>query len=132
MRKGQISIDLIFALIVALIASGSFILISDSFKESNSKMMLENQLSAEATNIATFITSSNVMSGTTFIAEKSIGTVFYKGQVFHPDVNILADLNKVVVSTKTEDLTITKEAYFGNPQNARIVIDNRVLVIRND
>jgi len=132
MRKGQISIDLIFALIVALIATGSFMAITSSFKDSNSRMLLENQLSAEATDIATFITSSGVMSGTTFIAEKKIGTVFYDGQTFHPDCNINTTLNKVTVSAKTKDMTLSKEAYFGNAHNAKIVIDSGILVVRND
>jgi len=84
MQRGQISIDLIIALIVVIMAAGSMATVLDGYRAGQDKILLENQVRMESLRLSNFITASQAMSDINFYAVEPISKISYKGNLFYP------------------------------------------------
>jgi len=131
-NKGQISIDLLITLVVAIIVIVSITAFFSNYSANQEKMLLQNQLDMTASKISAFITSSQAMNGTTFTAKMPIEQISYAGERFYPTIAIQSDENKAVISESKSGLNLRTESYYYAPGNFKITSASTELVITNE
>ncbi len=131
--KGQISIDLIFTLIAAILISTSLLYIANNQIENQQEILLGNKLKLVCSKAATFVTSSQAMEDTNFIAKTKLPKVIFKGN----EVNYSLEFDAVEKLTSIRATVNGKdyffESSFSNPFGIKttIVFDKRLLVVSN-
>jgi hypothetical protein len=130
MKKGQISIDLIITLIILVIMIGTFTVILNDFRLGQERFFLENQLQKLSIETATFITSTNALTETTFTTKLSIPKVSYSSESKTPSVSI--DGNTITFFLTVNGEEIVKSATFSRPFGAIVELNENMLVVRNE
>ena len=77
MKKGQISLDLLVALLAAIITVSAISGIMLTYSEAQERSTAQQQLQYTATKTASIITASQALSDTNFSVELRIGKIFY-------------------------------------------------------
>jgi len=128
--KGQLSIDLLIACIIALMIIGSFTIFLNNFKENQEASLTEMQLKEVASNAATFITSSQAMWDTNFKAELRLTKVTYGSLYDYPTIRF-DDQNFVYASIRYNGNTLEEGASFSKNKGTTLSTDNGILVVKN-
>ena len=128
--KGQLSIDLLLACIIALMIIGSFSVFLNNFRDNQEASLAESQLKGAASEAATFITSSRAIADTNFMAELRLPRVSYKEIYSYPEIRF-ADQNTVYVSISYGGKTLEAGAYFSKSADTNVSADNGMLVVKN-
>jgi len=133
MQRGQISIDLIIALIVVIMAAGSMATVLDGYRAGQDKILLENQVRMESLRLSNFITASQAMSDINFYAVEPISKISYKGNLFYPEIIIRNDLNTITVRAIANDMNVDANFGFSRQSSMTPELDlvNNFLVVRN-
>jgi uncharacterized protein (UPF0333 family) len=124
MKQGQISIDLLITLIVAIIAVGAMGAIITTYSEAQERSTIQQQLQYDASKTASLITASQALSDTNFRIEARIGTIIYSDEnknyrSVYPDMNII-DNNKLNLSLMINGQRQDANAYFFKDDKTRI------------
>jgi len=130
MEKGQISIDLLITLIVVIMIIAAFTVILNGYKSGQEQIFLENQMDKISYDLASFITSSQSISDTNFIAEIMIPNVQYENTSRTPQVRV--DTDEIVVSFNNGVDIFEKRAFFSKNPKMNISINGKKLVILNE
>jgi hypothetical protein len=77
MRKGQLSLDLILTMIVALIIISAFLVIINDFKSNQEIRLAKEQLDLIGQNTATLISTTQTISDTKFLIETTLPQIKY-------------------------------------------------------
>jgi uncharacterized protein (UPF0333 family) len=124
-NKGQISLDLLFSLIIVILFIISMFSFIEIFEESKDKINLENSLRVSSNTLASTITTSTIMDDTNFEIRREIERINYKNGIIFPQ--ILIDENSITLSH--DDINVV--SYFAK-NDFNIIIDREYLVINND
>ncbi len=124
-KNGQISIDLIFSLIIVLIFITTLTFFINDFKETREDINLENNLKKQSINLASFITSASIMADTNFTSKILIERINYKSELIIP--NIYLDQNSITIEYNNKKA----KTYFAN-NNLTKKIENNYLVIASE
>jgi uncharacterized protein (UPF0333 family) len=124
MKRGQISLDLIMTLIIALIIIGASFSIINNIKETNENVFLQNQLKEKASKYANFINSTSILDGTIFRTEIKIDEIIFENGKVMPE--IIVDEGKIIISAEGE--SIEENVFL---ENKRVSQENGFLVIEN-
>jgi beta-galactosidase/beta-glucuronidase len=127
MKKGQISLDLIMTLIIALIIIGASFTIINNIKETNEIVFLQNQLKKEANKYSNFINSTSILDDTNFRTEIKIDKIIFENTKIMPEFNIDEDNKKISVSVS--EIIVDENVYL---ENKIITQENGFLVIENE
>lgn len=130
MAKGQISIDLLITLIVAIMIIGAFTIILTGFQNEQENFYLRNQLRTQSEQTAAFITSTRALSDTTFTTKLNISQVVYKNNKLTPLVRV--DQNKIVFRVDYDGGFVQEESYFSRDPTYTISNTGQTLVITNE
>jgi uncharacterized membrane protein len=127
--RGQISLDLILILIVAVIAITTMSVFVGNFQQAAEEVALENQLDQISFELADFVTASQVMDLTVFEVKTKIPEISYKGKKYLPIVEIQG--NEIVVFVDFLDLE--KRTAFSRLITQEVKLDNTdaYLVLEN-
>lgn len=125
MKKGQISLDLIFSLLIVIIFITTMFFFIEDFKESKENINLENKLTEQAINAVSFINNSRVMLDTEFESKLLIKQINYKNQLIFPTINVTNN----EITFEHANKTITKKF---NGENLLVSINNGHLVVTNE
>jgi len=131
MKRGQISIDLLITLIIAIMVIGSFAIIVSSFESGQEEFFLRTQLRENSSTLASFITSTNAISDTNFTTQLMIPTVTHKNISKRPLVTII-DQNYIKLSFETENGFVEENAFFSKPANSTVEQTGNLLVVSNE
>jgi len=126
--KGQISIDFLIALIVAILLIGALGLVVASIKEANEKVITQNQAKVLADDLANFISATNALSNTDFNTGIKINKLNYAGKKINPEIIIGPDTIKV----KVTDINFESEKSFSAQTGTTIKTQGDFLVISHE
>jgi hypothetical protein len=129
--KGQISIDFIIILIVAVIAISATSVFALDFQEATEEIVLENQLERVSFKLANFITASQIMSDTEFEAKLKIPNINYNGKSYAPEIIITNTAEAKYLTLSTDFITREFNSNFSVTQNQVVTIEDGFLVITN-
>jgi hypothetical protein len=124
--KGQISLDLIFTLIVVLMFISSTVILAENVRQGHEEALLKNQLRIVGSNYASFITKAQAITDTTFITKLKLDTINYQGKKYTPDLNFENNLLIITI----EDSGQSEETYFSRGEGITIFQENNYLVIK--
>lgn len=125
MQKGQISLDLIFSLLILIIFITTMFFFVEDFKESKENINLENKLNTQAITAVAFINSSRVMLDTDFESKLLIERINYKNELIFPTINI----NNDEITFEHENKSVTKKF---NGEKLSVNINMDYLVVKNE
>jgi hypothetical protein len=125
--KGQISLDLIFILIVVLIFIGTMSAFAENFRQTYEETLLKNQLRTLSSNYATFITKTQTITDSNFITKIKIDEINYIGKRYLLDLNFMDNL----LTTKISNSEQEEKDYFSN-ESIIVYQENNYLVIKNE
>jgi len=132
MQRGQISIDLLITLIIAIMVIGAFTIILNGFQTGQEEFFLRTQLRESSSTLASFVTSTNAISDTNFTTQLMIHHVSYKNILKQPVVTII-DQNYVKLTIDIGDgVTITESSFFSKPTNSQVDTIGKLLVVSNE
>jgi len=97
MQKGQISLDLILTMIIALIIIGSFSIIITDFKSNQETRLAKEQLDLIGQNTASLLNTAQVLDGK-FVIETTISKIRFSDSngntvSSYPNLTIISDKN---------------------------------------
>jgi len=87
-KKGQISLDLIFSLLIVVIFISTMLWFVEDYRISKENVSLENNLKKQSILTANFITNANLMQDTTFEAMLLVNKINYNGELISPEIEI--------------------------------------------
>lgn len=131
MQKGQISIDLIFAVIIALITIVSMGTILDSFNKNQQRMVIENEIRLSATGLTSLITSSQAIADMNFYSVVPLERVYYNGTESYPTATIDLDKNILTLTVSNNQINIHYDSNFSRKGTTNVTVENNLLVIKN-
>ena len=128
--KGQISLDLMMAVLVTIIVLGTFMVMVRDIQDNYKEMYVENQLKKSSSEMAAFITSSSSMQGMDYQTELKVPLINYDSSKTRITVNLT---NDTITAEVTLGKTISYTSKFSNASGAIITYneDNRLLVIES-
>jgi hypothetical protein len=142
MENGQVSLDFMIAALIAIITIGSFLIVVENFRDDYEKMFVQNQLKKISSEIGSFATSTQAMSGTLFRAETRLPKVIYKNSTMLPTIEFYAnskvDVNVTITTASSggsKSETLSSTAYFTIPKGANIDINQQTyqwVVVTNE
>jgi hypothetical protein len=124
--KGQISLDLIFTLIIVLIFIGTISVFADNARQHTQEVLLKNQLRIIGSNYATYITKAQTLTDTTFVAKLKIDEINYNGKRYFP----IFAFEDNLLTIKIFDSNQNEKIYYSN-QDITIMQDIDYLVIKS-
>lgn len=129
--KGQISLDLMVAVLATVILLGSFFIMAESIKEDYKEMFVENQLKKISSELSTTITTSNAMDDFTYTSKIKVPVIYYENRKYSP--NIIIKDNNLEASVVLSGKTIKYLSSFSISNTTTVVFDseNREVVINN-
>lgn len=111
--RGQISLDIILAIAIALIALSSTIILSEDISETQSKASIRNQLKTAGTGLATVISTSAIMNNTDNVTiEYTVPKILVAGET---------KTQECLISIVDTDLQLTYELYDTNTGESEII-----------
>lgn len=139
MQKGQISIDLLLALVAAILILFSFNGLANSTYLSYDKINTKQQLELENENITNLITQTQIIDDSNFKINTSFSKINYLDENNlqlheYPDANVQGD--KLILSINTGKEKIESIKRFSKSANTKIIIGSNetrgTLVITNE
>jgi len=129
--RGQISLDLMMAVLVSIIVIGTLLVVVENVQASYEDMFIENQLKKIASESAAFVTSTNAMGDVRFTAELKVPKVQHGETKQAPAVTIDGDTITVSISIGGKDFG--RSSHFSKPATATVAFDNATerLVVNN-
>ncbi|MFA5763768.1 MAG: hypothetical protein WC915_03060 [archaeon] len=125
--KGQISLDLIFILIVVLMFISSTVLLAETARNNQEEALLKNQLRIIGINYSSFITKAQAISDTSFIAKLKLDRINYQGKRYTPKLNFEDNLLTITI----EDSNQSEKIYFSK-DGLNVSQETDYLVVRNE
>ena len=141
MKKGQISLDLMLTLIIALIIIASFSYIITNYNSGKEKMLTENQLKMTSSKTAALITTTQALYDTNFAISEKISKIKFvdsngNNLQIYPKITINSDKNTLSASIQLNGETISYDNNFyasgGTIIDTAEVETSGVLVIKNE
>jgi uncharacterized protein (UPF0333 family) len=144
MKKGQISLDLLLSLLIALIIVSSFYALINNFKQFDEQQLTQQQLNTITENTANLISSTQALNDTNFIIKLQVKKIQYidannTAQSVYPTPTILntPDENKLNLRIEIapgKSLDHNSTIVIGERTKIDIsgVDKNGILVIRNE
>jgi len=108
--KGQISLDLIFTLIVVLMFISATMILAENIRHGHEESLLKNQLRIIGSNYSSFITKTQAITDTQFITKLKLDVINYQGKKYTPDLNF--EDNLLIITIK--DSNQKAETYFSS------------------
>ncbi len=113
-ENGQISLDLIFSLLIVVIFITTMLFFISDYKTSKENIALENNLKNESINLASFINSASIMNDTNFETKILIKKINYGGELITPEIilgqnSITLTYNNKIAKTFFVDNLLAKE-----------------------
>lgn len=124
MQKGQISIDLLFTILAAIIILASFNTLINSSYLGQDKINIKQQLDLENERIVNLITQAQMIDDSNYIINTNLEKIYYlnenKLQLHeYPDINI--QNNTLTLSINTEKGKIRSSKSFAKNPNTKII-----------
>ena len=109
--KGQISLDLIFTLIVVLMFISSTVILAENVRQGHEEALLKNQLRIIGSNYSSFITKTQAITDTTFTTKLKLDTINYQGKNYIPNLNFENNLLIIMIeaSNQKEEIYFSKD-----------------------
>ena len=143
MENGQISLDLLLTILVAIIAAGMFFALIDGTKNLQEKASAQEQLDLVTSKTAAFLTSTQSLGGSKYRVELKLDEILYTDEnkspkraipEFSTEGNILTEQINIWTSEGTK--TIYSNTQYKINDDAQIITDqikvNGFLVITNE
>lgn len=121
--NGQISLDLLFSLIIVMLFITGMFSFINIYKESKEDINLKNILEIKSLNIANTISTAKAFEDTNFEIKQKIEFINYKNDLIIPNINF--DSNSVNITYEE----ISAKAYFSK-NDFNIFLENNYLVIK--
>ncbi len=87
-KNGQISLDLIFSLLIVVIFISTMLWLVEDYRISKENIALENNLKKQSMLSANFITNSSLMQDTYFESRLLINSFNYNNELITPEIEI--------------------------------------------
>jgi len=128
--RGQISLDLMVAVLATVILLGAFFIMAENIKEDYKEMFVENQLKKISSELSTTITAANAMDDFIYTSKIKVPVIYYENRKYFP--NIIQD-NNLEASVVLSGKTIKYLSSFSISNTATVVFDseNHEVVINN-
>ncbi len=123
--KGQVSLDLLLTLVLAIGIVSSITFVGNQLKENYETINLQNNLKSEVAIYSNFISRSQVISDTDFVAKLKINKFNYKNS----PVNYSLEVNDNYIQIKFLNITISEEI---SNESLRVEKIGDYLVIENE
>jgi hypothetical protein len=140
MQKGQLSLDLLTALIVAIIAVLAINTIIPTYAASNERSTIQQQLQYSANKTAAQITAAQALADTTFTIELHTGKIYYTDENnlyknAYPVITNYPDKNMINYSITFQNQKQDANSFYYAPPNTTITPNNSskpgTVVIKN-
>ncbi len=140
MQKGQLSIDLLVTLILALIIISGAGYVVSTYSTSADTLNVTQQLNYQATNTAALITTTQTISDAKFTIDLKLSRITFtderkNNKMEYPEVEII-DNNTIKLSKTVKGITHTATAnFYKTPDtniNTTLAQSNGILVITNE
>jgi uncharacterized protein (UPF0333 family) len=128
MQKAQISLDLLLALLTAIVLITSFGYVINAERQSHEQLLIRQQLASITENTANILTSTQSISDMEFSIQYKLPKIKYvdenqNNRSDYPTVRIL-DENKLNAGIMVKGKLIDYNAYFWVPKGIVIIPDN--------
>lgn len=124
---GQISLDLIFSLLIVVIVIITINFFITDFYESKENINLENKLKIKTIHATNFINNSRLMLDTEFETSFLITRILYKNNQIFPQINI--DNEEGIIEFEYNNKKISKKF---NNKDIVVYLEGEYLVVRNE
>ena len=121
--RGQISLDLLMAVLATIIVLGTFAVVADDIQDNYREMYVQNQLKKVSSELSGFLTATNALDDARFSTELKVPIIYYKDTKAKPNIAIDADQNTINVYVVLDGKTIAQETQFARSPNAVINYD---------
>ena len=137
MQKGQLSIDLIIALIATITIVVSLSTIILTYSESNERSIIQQQIQYNANKAASIITTSQALDDTNFTIKLNIEKIYYTdqnklGKIVYPTITNYPTENKInysiIINGQKQD---ANSNYYTNSKTTIDTTTLGKLVIKN-
>lgn len=105
--KGQISLDFIFAIVLAILVGSTFLYLLTGIIDSQEKIAIHEELQRTALDISTTALTSQSLKDTNFYLEIALTSINYKQKVGYPQVRF--DTNMLIVSETLTGETLSAQ-----------------------
>lgn len=127
--RGQISIDLIFTVLLAIIITGSLVSVLGNIADTQEKVLIKQELNKTALDISVATLQAQALKDSNFIIELQIQPIFYKNKIGYPLVSVESD--KIIVTENLTGQTILSEEITPLPLWISVTSTNTKVVIKN-
>lgn len=125
-RKGQISLDLIFSLLIVVIFITTMIFFVNDFQNSKENINLENNLRKYANLSANFISNCSLMQDSSFESKLLIKKINYKNELITPQIKI--DSNSITFEYENK----SAKSFFVANSGFNIIKEEEYIVVKNN